>query len=227
MRWRDGQQLTGATLWGQPLFYWARWGKALQFVAALTVVLDLIGPDALRAFGKQLARIPWRARFTRGAERAAAILSVLSAVTWIIIAVIGLFDDTFGPARAATKAYNEAVGALDDRWKIAIGVLLAIFFIAVFAAPFWYISSSDATGKSKSELKSEGYLVMLIAPVLVMALIAVGIFMLPWVIFIYGMCLPASRGLAFLLDRARPAHPARWLAFGLFLVGFHFDFLAS
>jgi hypothetical protein len=227
MRWRDGQLGTGATLWGETLVYWARWGKLLQFVAALTVVLDLIGPEALRAFGKQLGKVPWRARFTGGAERAAAVLFVLSAIAWIIIAVIGLFDDSFGPAREAARAYNEAVGALDGGWRIAIGVLLALIFVVAFALPFWYISSSDATGKSKSQLKSEGYLVMLIAPALVLALIAVGIFMLPWAVFIYGLCLPVSRFLAFLLDRTRPAHPARWLAFVLFVVGFHFDFLAT
>ncbi|MEV5889507.1 hypothetical protein [Nonomuraea fuscirosea] len=187
----------------------------------------MIGPDALRAFGKQLAKVPWRARFTRGAERAAAILAVLSAIAWVIIAVIALLDDSFGPAQEAVRAYNQAVGALDSRWRIAIGVLLALFFVVVFALPFWYISSSDATGKSKSELKSEGYLVLLVGPVLMMALIAVALFMLPWVVFIYGLCLPGSRGLAFLLDRTRPAHPARWLAVVLFVVGFHFDFLAT
>jgi hypothetical protein len=37
----------------------------------------------------------------------------------------------------------------------------------------------------------------------------------------------ALRPLAWLLDRGNPGHPIRWFAFALFVIGFHFDLLAS
>jgi hypothetical protein len=48
-----------------------------------------------------------------------------------------------------------------------------------------------------------------------------------WMALSRGIVLPVIRGLAVLLNRSQPAHPLRWAAFGLFLIGFHFDLLAS
>ncbi len=68
---------------------------------------------------------------------------------------------------------------------------------------------------------------LFLAPPLIAATILVTLLLLPWAVAVYGICLPASRGLAVLLDRSRPAHPLRWVAMGLFVAGFHFDLLAS
>lgn len=55
--WLSGQSVAGLDLWGLPVVWWARFGKLAQFTAGLTVVLDLIGPERLRAFGDRANRM--------------------------------------------------------------------------------------------------------------------------------------------------------------------------
>ncbi|MBF9131908.1 hypothetical protein I0C86_23515 [Plantactinospora sp. S1510] len=50
--WAGGASVSSMPLWGLTVIWWARIGKLLQFAAGLTVVLDLIGPQRLRAFGQ-------------------------------------------------------------------------------------------------------------------------------------------------------------------------------
>ncbi|HEU5469402.1 MAG TPA: hypothetical protein VFV67_02025 [Actinophytocola sp.] len=54
--WFAGRQASSITLFGLPMFWWGRIGKVLQFFAGCVVVLDLIGPERLRA-AAELARI--------------------------------------------------------------------------------------------------------------------------------------------------------------------------
>lgn len=49
--WFSGKQTSGATLWGLSMVWWGRVGKLLQFMAGCAVILDLVGPDRLRAIG--------------------------------------------------------------------------------------------------------------------------------------------------------------------------------
>src|SRR5262245_10686845 len=51
MEWWNGQSTLHLHLWFMRILWWGRLGKALEFTAGLVVVLDLIGPDRLRAFG--------------------------------------------------------------------------------------------------------------------------------------------------------------------------------
>ena len=53
-RWLSGETLTAVNLWGLPILWWGRIGLIAQFVAALTIATEIIGPERLRAFGKQL-----------------------------------------------------------------------------------------------------------------------------------------------------------------------------
>jgi hypothetical protein len=45
--WLSGRPTVGLNLWGQPMFVWGRWGKAMLFMAGFAVVLDLLDPDKL------------------------------------------------------------------------------------------------------------------------------------------------------------------------------------
>jgi hypothetical protein len=49
--WSSGHPTTTITFCGLPMLWWGRVGKLLQFVAGLTVVFDLFGPERLRAVG--------------------------------------------------------------------------------------------------------------------------------------------------------------------------------
>lgn len=49
--WMSGELDHMLILWGFPLYWWARVGKILQFIGALTVIAEIIGAERLRAFG--------------------------------------------------------------------------------------------------------------------------------------------------------------------------------
>lgn len=212
MRWLDGRQLTGVTLWGWPLFLWGRVGKASQFLAALTVVLDLVGPEALRGFGRRLTGISW----SRARQVGRSVLAVIVAILVLSLPVVGLL--------AVSLAFMEQQGQpvpdlprVPGHWPlIAMGLFLALWGAAALA----FQVTGRATG---SEALAAGFVHVPEAFAYVLTALC---FWLPWAL-ICGLCVPLLRGTAFLLDRARPAHPARVVAAVLFIIGFHFDFLAS
>jgi hypothetical protein len=52
--WLLGNLQPDYMLWGINLFIWGRIGKIVQFIAALAIIAEIIGPDKLRAFGNGL-----------------------------------------------------------------------------------------------------------------------------------------------------------------------------
>lgn len=54
MKWANGQLSPDTVLYGLKLFWWARIGKGLEFIAALSIIADILGPERLRSYGKWL-----------------------------------------------------------------------------------------------------------------------------------------------------------------------------
>ncbi|MGK7897626.1 MAG: hypothetical protein AB4372_29430 [Xenococcus sp. (in: cyanobacteria)] len=52
--WFEGSSLDGITLWGISMRWWARIGLLAQYFGALTIIVEVIGPDRLNEFGKNL-----------------------------------------------------------------------------------------------------------------------------------------------------------------------------
>lgn len=52
--WFSGHLSPDLTLWGVSVFWWGRLGKIMQFVGAITIVADIIGPEKIRRFGASL-----------------------------------------------------------------------------------------------------------------------------------------------------------------------------
>lgn len=52
--WFQGIELKDATLWGITFIWWARLGLILQFIGALTIIVDIVGHKKIREFGKKL-----------------------------------------------------------------------------------------------------------------------------------------------------------------------------
>ncbi|WP_093274283.1 hypothetical protein [Saccharopolyspora shandongensis] len=53
-QWWSGKKLEDFTMYGWRMLYWARFGKYLQFVGGLVVVLDLIGPERMRRISTRI-----------------------------------------------------------------------------------------------------------------------------------------------------------------------------
>ncbi|MFI9847808.1 hypothetical protein ACIHFD_63100 [Nonomuraea sp. NPDC051941] len=68
--WLDGRSTLGNDLFGVPMVWWGRGGKIATFAGGLTVVLDLIGAERLRAAGQamRLRRQRVRRRSLFGSE---------------------------------------------------------------------------------------------------------------------------------------------------------------
>ena len=59
--WWSGNQLTDHTLYGVSILWLSRAGKLLTFLAGVTIVLDAIGPERLRAYAVSMSGASWYA----------------------------------------------------------------------------------------------------------------------------------------------------------------------
>lgn len=211
---------------------WGRLGKVLQFVAGLAVVLDLIGAEPLRAFGRRLTKVQWGRGMSRTSEGVAVVVFAVSFVVYVVFIVL-LFVSDYVPALSWRRF--EVAGARVGEWldgspfgiPIVVGAFFAYLGLAELTHRLLYGGDRGSSAKTRAEYKRELNASLFLAPVVLVATLVVGIVLLPWLLFIYAFCVPVSRGLAWLLDRTQPAHPLRWAAMVLFVVGFHFDLLAS
>jgi hypothetical protein len=54
VRWAAGDsRLRDAELWGLPVLWWGRIGKVAAFLAGMTLIMDIIGPERLRQFSER------------------------------------------------------------------------------------------------------------------------------------------------------------------------------
>jgi len=182
------------------ILWWGRLGKALEFTAGLVVVLDLIGPDRLRAFG------------LRSQKRARYFFELLRRqVGALIHGLRGSRDPRFSNKNLITGAAYISLIALGG-WAIWtflpyegwFGIIYWIY--GIFALPLGLAGVIFA-------LAVVGLAVWL--PLT--AIIWIAIWTLAGLSSIEGR----------LFNRKEPGHPARVLALGIFIVGFIFDLLAS
>jgi hypothetical protein len=218
-RWLSGRGASGASLWGAPVLWWGRWGKLLEFAAGLAVVLDLIGPEPLRAFGHRMASLRWD---TAG-ERFGKATNVLTAIV-VAVCLVGYVGLVITLNLSGVLHLNINVPDLSQTW-------IATWWGTMLVVVVWYgiafLAISIFGGTDKQANKNIGQVAFFFAPAVVLILVLLAVVLSPWLAFIYLLLVPAARILAWLLDRNRPAHPVRWLALVMFVVGFHFDLLAS
>ncbi|WP_285607226.1 hypothetical protein [Actinokineospora globicatena] len=98
--WLSGKQTSGATLWGLSMVWWGRVGKLLQFLAGCVVVLDLVGPERLRAVGaRATAKVgdfqAWRSRMREIRE----LLELQRAISGWLITRVGSISKVNGDTR--------------------------------------------------------------------------------------------------------------------------------
>jgi len=207
-RWLAGDQLGSVRLWGWPLLGWGRSGKVCQFVAGLTVVLDLVGPDRLRTFGGRLRGQSWRRLADRMERPVMASTAVLLLSYYVLV-----FLFVWAPKTMADLGISLAWLFGPAGFVAALLSLLGVGFLLLRVARRHY----DRIGRDG--ILRHAYRL----PPLLVGLVPIVL----WVVISRGLLLPLVNGLARVFDRARPGHPLRWGAFALFIVGFQFDLLAS
>lgn len=254
-RWFEGRLPDDAELWGMSLVFWGRLGKLLQFIAGLTVVLDLIGAERLRAWGTSARNnflrglamtrslgprvlVPWRLWTGRLSWIIFPMFCIANGFTIYYMQVsIFKFGTTFAKWSAILAAVLIVVVLVPDNLWLGLfiyGVLLAIPFVLGYFLyglpnlqdmPLWQLWLFSGGGDG-----GVGFiLVALAAAALAYGLVAISALLL----FLFAYFLEAvvvmaiTTPIAWALDTSKPAHAFRWLALVLFLVGFHFDLLAS
>lgn len=207
-RWIVGEQLADTRLWGWPLLGWGRAGKVLQFLAGLTVVLDLIGPEPLRAFGARLREQSW-GQFADKAEKFVMAITTLFLLSYYLLLFLFIFTDPF-----MTKI-GMSISSLFGTFGFVVALLslLGVGFLL------------DRGRRRGPSHKEQGDILGYAAKVhfFIVAAVPVGL----WVVVSRVLLVPFVNGLARVFDRAQPGHPLRWGAFVLFVIGFQFDLLAS
>lgn len=278
--WFQGDQVQTASLWGLPVLVWGRLGKALEFLAGLVVVVDLLDPDKLRRRGA-LARQRLDARRQRSV--AGSRMFVLDNMHGQVVGTLirgehtGEGDTVFevnhaSPAPPGPYAPYTAAEYEQLRTATLAGLATAhechrphgdmvcpaqVAFVGQqvhdFLYGYWSDEDRQLIGEARKARDRGAFVwlcvlvavvalcLVLRAPLLVtglVATVATALFSLSvisdgWRLSAPGLWVrahPAAMAgslLAGLLDKARPLHVLRKIAVVLFVIGFHFDLLAS
>ncbi|MBB5155564.1 hypothetical protein [Saccharopolyspora phatthalungensis] len=204
--WWSGTKLEDFAMWGLPMLWWARIGKCLQFAGTAIVILDLVGPERLRAL---------RNKGDKYAEKARRY-------------VRNLDESSYGYPEGATPGERQLIAERRAKIDYYYNRYFIIFFCYVVPT----VGVLYVGGKYFNELVS-GYPDWLIHIAGWLFLLVVAILIL-WVIFGATLYLPVlilrvpSVVSEWLFGAGKKqGHPIRVAAFLAIVVGFHLDLLGS
>jgi hypothetical protein len=229
--WLAGEPTSGLVLWTLPVLWWGRIGKMLEFTAVAAVVLDLVGPDRLRTWGRQLRQPVFRKVEDWGLLEVVGLVITIGLIIeyhayynkagqWLVVHIFNFYQ------RLPAEAYWIA-GALSATFlTLALAVLpwrrhdwaIQFFKVSTFisAIPF-FVAYQVALWKFFLSW-SHGYILVPLTYTTVLLILIVPLYIIDLLIV---------NPISWLLDRERPGQPVRWLSVVLFIMGFHFDLLAS
>lgn len=96
--WLNGEHVDSFALWGLRIIWWGRLGKMAEFLAGATIVVEIIGPARLRAFGKSLRREskkkPFGRLFNLPMFQTLLILCCFAALGYLTIRLLERFYHT-------------------------------------------------------------------------------------------------------------------------------------
>jgi hypothetical protein len=203
-RWGDGKSLVGDQLWGVKILWWGRIGKGAEFLAAMTIIADVIGPDRIRRFGAGLKR---------GFDISRAAGIVRSSTLWFRAMVQFLVAKSDSEAEKKALEESNRYGADNLNYLVTIAIAVAVGF---------WLAESIATTSAVVAAAFIGFLASIsVAPCITLILILTLMFL--------GALIDTVLidPLAWVLDRSALD---RWIKVGsvlLLIAGFHFDLLSS
>lgn len=255
-QWFDGKEVKLFDMWGMSILWWARLGKVLQFMAGLTVILDLIGAGRLRTIGtrlgglgllyacRQAARAYFRLRHVHRIQRLLRVARIYPTIKQIRL--------------AAEERIQVGGGEQYQARRLAVQLDMR-----EYAQRRLWVSSKRQVKRAKRMKYMDPVIVLITVGVMVMTLdvrplalvrnpswslavamgsiIAVAVVMLAWVrastlttyswafvCTVWALLIAGLTRLALVFVGSKlTGAPIRGIALCVFLLGFHFDLLGS
>lgn len=202
--WSAGQSVTDEELWGLSILWWGRVGMGMEFLAALTIIAEIIGPNRLRILERTL-----RAHdFTRKALRFS-----LKTLWWAwlqLVMYVFSSEDSPRQRRATDQAW--AMGAAKVHVILSALLILPIGYALYHPEAWW---------EWLIALWTAFFLALFVAIPLTVIVVVVPALLAT--AFDWAVVEPVAR----LLESRRVS---TWIRIGsavLLFAGFHFDLLAS
>jgi len=202
------QWITGPTeptkiLLGHPMYYWSRLGKIFELGALVVIVVDLIGPERLRAVGARFGVYHASEVYKRVANKYSVPIFVLCAVGYTVFMLV---------------AFAIMIKEKPPAWP-ALGMSSDIPFIIQIVINAFAIAIATAV-------------ILFVLGVALFAIVMVSALLLTLVIFIYVFLAmqvvePLLRVIAWALEKPNVSWWVKVVSVILFVIGFHFDLLTS
>ena len=213
--WKAGHNTGECALWGKSMLWWGRIGKLVTLLSALAIIAEFLGPTRRRNVGQKFHGAI-NVRRLLGSILPAYLWAFWTTVNWVTtILLFWLPRARPVRARATEKSLQHLAdaGALGRLWQISIAVicLLALGLALLIANEF-----------------SIGFLgILLIFSIFMVSLGAILILAAPitWVVVLSVTNALLREPFAGLMERGD--RRVKIASFTVFLIGFHFDLLAS
>jgi hypothetical protein len=202
--WRSGAQLSQETLWGVSILWLGRAGKIMQFAGGATVLLEIIGPANIQAFGNHLLKIASLGKVRK---------SLASVLGW-------LKNFYFNPNPSPSDLRERQFTWQEIKTEPLLFISTGISLIAVIAA--WQFSPI-ATWWINLILA----IVLLYVLQLLVAPWLAALFCTLLLAGVGAIALLIVKPIAWVLAQKMLSHAIKVLAFLLLACGFHFDLLSS
>jgi hypothetical protein len=233
--WFDGHSTTNMVLWGWPMLVWGRVGKVMLYLAALSIILDLLDPDKLRERGGGL-----KVRATDALSRArlrlsqAGVAGLSTSIRRHFISITpGVSYDQWGITGRGDR--HNAVYCPPDHVPRALGCSLEeyqAFHRSVIAElPRVHSCHGEHDGlcsaqRDHIQARIDAFLTEHVPNDRRRYVGAIRSWLLAKAAW-WALMGAAETLLGAILHRTRPLHVFRWAAFALVLVGGPLDMLAA
>ncbi|GAA3913820.1 hypothetical protein [Actinoplanes auranticolor] len=241
--WFAGHDMEDMKLLGMSLMWWGRLGKVAQFAGGLAVIIDILGPERVTRAGHRLSTYNAAKKFRLWARQLVGCESSNQAEATAVAHETTARNEESSGGSARRRAWPEAVreNSQADRIGTALYTLMQLLlFFAIAITPFYIADARDGD----APFQSSGYLTGLALCIILASgataaffssairlFFLVVLFLLPlWValsflqLFTLALDFLAFRPTAAVLVRTSMM---KWVGVLLFVMGFHFDLLAS
>jgi hypothetical protein len=206
-RWWSGKSTENLMVYGFSMVWWGRFGKILQLFGGLTVILDIVGPERVKAAADNLRK--HSENLTGGLKRlreeVPPLLILLSAVGGVVLVTVGSFVVSRRLPERTERSWVDFVAGI----AILVVQLLAALIVALLLG-FLLFGGLLLLGRLAEAILRGLAFLMLPKPNVRLR--------------------PGEVNTRSVTSTGGPENPGahlKLIGFLLFLIGFHFDLLAS